>query len=219
MTYLAPSILSADLLNLQSQVTACQSGGADMIHVDVMDGQFVPNITMGPVLVNAVNKVTDLPLDVHLMIENPDNFIDEFVQAGADYLTVHQEAAVHLDRTIQKINSLDVKSGISLNPATSVDTIKWILSEVDLVLIMSVNPGFGGQKFIPYILEKIKELDKLRQQGNYDFSIQVDGGINQDNANSIVDAGADILVAGSAIFSSQMGIESTVQSFKRQCYV
>lgn len=214
MVMIAPSILSADFLELKSQIHACEKGQADMLHVDVMDGNFVPNITMGPGIIKDINRSTEVPLDVHLMIDNPDEFIEEFCNAGADYITVHQEALSHLDRSIQKINSQGINSGVSINPATAIETIKWVLSEIDMVLVMSVNPGFGGQKFIPYTLEKISELDKIRRENNYDFKIQVDGGVNLENASEIISYGADILVAGSAIFKSEAGIKDTINSFK-----
>ena len=211
MPRIAPSILSADVLKLEKQIHEVEASGAAMLHIDVMDGQFVPNITMGPFVIEAIKRTTDLPLDVHLMIANPAKYIEDFKNAGADYLTVHQEAEVHLDRTVQMIKSLGVKPGVSLNPATPIEQIKWVLSEIDLVLIMSVNPGFGGQRFIPYTLEKIKSLHDMREAQGFSFDIQVDGGVHFKNAPDIVKAGADILVAGSAVFSSDKTIKEAVK--------
>ena len=200
MAYLAPSILSADLLQLEDQIKTVTANGADYIHVDVMDGHFVPNITFGPAIVTAAKNATNLPIDVHLMISEPQNFINDFAAAGADIITVHQEACTHLDRVINQIKTTGSKAGISLNPATPVDLLLPILSEVDLVLIMSVNPGFGGQKFIRYTLNKMRQLRQIREEHNLDFLIEVDGGVSTQTASDILKAGADILVAGSAIF-------------------
>jgi ribulose-phosphate 3-epimerase len=200
MIKLAPSILSADLLKLEAQVKEVEENGADYIHVDVMDGHFVPNITFGPVIVSTLKRITSLPLDVHLMISEPDKYIKEFTDAGANIITVHQETCAHLHRTIQLIKDSGVKAGVSLNPATEISTIKIIASDLDLVLLMSVNPGFGGQKFIESTLKKIEELAKLKKENNYIFEIEIDGGINPDTAKLVAKAGAEVLVAGNAIF-------------------
>ena len=202
MKLIAPSILSADFSRLGEEIKAIEGVGADWIHVDVMDGHFVPNITIGPVVVEAVKRATELPLDVHLMIENPDQYLEDFVRAGSDTLTVQAEACVHLHRTIQAIKALGVKAGVALNPSTPISTIEWILEEVDMVLIMSVNPGFGGQKFITQALQKIKELKSMIRAKNLDVLIEVDGGINLKTIESVAKAGADVFVAGSAIFGS-----------------
>lgn len=199
---LAPSILSADFLKLGEQIKLVESGGADIIHCDIMDGQFVPNITFGPMIVKAVNKITDLPLDVHLMIKNPDAIIKEFINAGADYITVHQEEVVHLHRTIQNIKSLGAKAGVAINPATPVETLSCVLDEIDLVLIMSVNPGFGGQSFISSTLQKVQKLAALRAQHNYLYEIEIDGGMNDETIPLALQAGVDIFVAGSAVFNT-----------------
>ncbi|MDC3416438.1 ribulose-phosphate 3-epimerase [Aquibacillus salsiterrae] len=203
MTKISPSILSADFANLKEEILDVERGGADYIHVDVMDGQFVPNITMGPLVVKAIRPVTKLPLDVHLMIKNPDKFIHEFVEVGADILTVHAEASPHLDRTIQTIKDAGIKAGVVINPATPVALIQHVLPNVDLVLLMTVNPGFGGQSFIHYVLNKVEEVDKLRKEQGLRFEIEVDGGVNADTAKLCKDAGVDVLVAGSAIFNQR----------------
>ena len=202
MIKISPSILSADFARLGEEIRAIDVGGADYIHVDVMDGHFVPNITIGPLVVNAVRKVTSKPLDVHLMIENPDRYIPDFAKAGADLITVHQEAVPHLHRTIQLIKSLGKKAGVSINPATPVSTLEVILDNLDLVLLMSVNPGFGGQSFIPATLAKITELRQRIEQRGLAVEIEIDGGVKADNIGQIAAAGADIFVAGSAVFST-----------------
>jgi len=202
MIKIAPSILSADFSRLGEDIQAVDRAGADYIHVDVMDGHFVPNITIGPLVVAALRKVTDKPLDVHLMIENPDLYIEAFAKAGADIITVHQEAVPHLHRTVQLIKSLGKKAGVSLNPATPVETLDVILDELDLVLVMSVNPGFGGQAFIPSALDKISALRQRITQRGLATEIEVDGGVKIDNIRQAVAAGADVLVAGSAVFST-----------------
>lgn len=202
-TLIAPSILSADFAHLADEVAAVERGGADLLHVDVMDGHFVPNLTVGPPIVESLKKVTKLPLDCHLMMTNADAFIDEFAAAGADYLTVHVEACPHLHRTVQVIKERGVKAGVTLNPATSLHTIEEILPEVDLVLIMSVNPGFGGQKFITSCLQKIVTTRQMIDRARSRALLEVDGGIKVDNAAQILAAGADVLVAGSAIFTSR----------------
>ncbi|AAM24716.1 ribulose-phosphate 3-epimerase [Caldanaerobacter subterraneus subsp. tengcongensis MB4] len=209
---IAPSILSADFANLLQDVKEIEED-ADLLHIDVMDGHFVPNITIGSVVVKALRQYTSLPFDVHLMIENPDLYIEDFVKAGADIITVHQEACVHLHRTIQRIKGHEVKAGVALNPATPLETLKYILEYVDLVLVMTVNPGFGGQKFIDSMLKKIKELDEMRKEMNLSFEIEVDGGINIKNIKQVVEAGADIIVAGSAIFESP-DPSSTIKEFR-----
>jgi len=202
MKLIAPSILSADFSRLGEEVKAVERVGADWIHVDVMDGHFVPNITIGPLVVEAVKRVTDLPLDVHLMIEDPDRYLKDFARAGSTLMTVQVEACMHLHRTVQAIKALDVKAGVALNPATPLSTIEWILEDVDLILIMSVNPGYGGQKFIPQALQKISALKPMIRAKNPNVVIEVDGGINQETIRSAAEAGADVYVAGSAIFGS-----------------
>jgi ribulose-phosphate 3-epimerase len=202
MKLIAPSILSADFSRLGEEVKAVERVGADWIHVDVMDGHFVPNITIGPLVVKAVGGVTKLPLDVHLMIEHPDLYIEDFARAGGTLITVQAEACVHLHRTIHAIKSLDAKAGVALNPTTPLSTIEWVLEDVDLVLVMSVNPGFGGQKFIPQSIQKIRDLKTMIRAKNPNVLIEVDGGINQETIRSVAEAGADVLVAGSAIFGT-----------------
>lgn len=214
MALLAPSILSSDLLRLQEQVRIVEQNGADMIHVDVMDGHFVPNITFGPAMVKVLKRITKLPLDVHLMITNPSAYIQAFAEAGADMITVHQEACIHLDRVLNQIREQRCRPGVSLNPATPVASLSTILSIIDLVLIMTVNPGFGGQEFIPYTMQKISELKAIKDRQKLTFLIEVDGGVNAQNARSIVKAGADILVAGHAIFG-QDNIASACQALKK----
>jgi ribulose-phosphate 3-epimerase len=197
---LAPSILSADFARLAEQVRAASEGGGTVIHVDVMDGHFVPNLTVGPPLVKSLRKATKLPLDCHLMIENPDQFIAEFVDAGADWISVHQEACRHLNRTLHLIRSHDALAGVVINPATPVETLSEVLEIVDYVLVMSVNPGFGGQKFVPETVRKIRRLADLRSQRGLNYRIEVDGGIGLDTVAEVVRAGAEILVAGNAVF-------------------
>ncbi len=202
MIKIAPSILSADLLALESQIKMVEDNGADFIHIDVMDGQFVPNITFGPVIVRALKRITKLPLDVHLMIYNADRYVEEFADAGADYITVHQEALTHLHRAVDLIRKLKVKAGVSLNPATPVATLTDILPDLDLVLVMSVNPGFGGQKFLELANKKISLLEEIRRKEGFDYLIEVDGGINYETTPQVVKAGVDVLVAGKAIFAA-----------------
>lgn len=204
MIKIAPSILSADFLRLGEEVKAAEEAGADVIHVDVMDGRFVPNITIGPPVVAAVKKATSLPLDVHLMIVEPEKYIEEFAKAGADYLVVHQEASLHLHRTVQHIKELGVKAGVSINPSTPVYTLEDIIEDLDLVLIMSVNPGFGGQAFIPRALDKLRLVSELIKARNIKNppEIEIDGGIKPENARQAVDAGATMLVMGSAFYGS-----------------
>ncbi len=198
---IAPSVLSADFARLGDEVAAVERGGADWIHVDVMDGHFVPNLTVGPLIVEALRKVTKLPLDVHLMITNPDAYLGAFAEAGADYLTVHVETCPHLHRTLQAIKERGVKAGVTLNPATSVTTLEEVVADADLILVMTVNPGFGGQRFIPNTLDKIAKVRALIDRGGSHALLEVDGGVKVDNAGQIVEAGADVLVSGSAIFS------------------
>ena len=197
---LAPSILSADLLKLEQQVRTVIRNGADFIHVDIMDGHFVPNITFGPVMVSALKRICKLPLDVHLMISDPDRYIPDFVAAGASILSVHQELNPHLHSTIQRIKQYKIKAGVVLNPATDLNTILPMLGELDLVLLMTVNPGFGGQKFIKDVILKIKALAEIKRKNRYQFLIEVDGGIESHTVPAVVKAGAEVLVAGSAIF-------------------
>ncbi|PKL52057.1 MAG: ribulose-phosphate 3-epimerase [Nitrospira bacterium HGW-Nitrospira-1] len=202
MIKIAPSILSANFARLEEDIKAAENAGAHMLHIDVMDGHFVPNITIGCSVVKAVRKITRLPLDVHLMIENPDIFVKEFADAGADFLTVHCEASIHLHRTIQHIKQNNMKAGVAINPATPVLYLENILSDVDLALLMSVDPGFGGQEFIPFTIEKIKAVKKMTSKAGVTPLIEVDGGVKIENAKAIADAGADILVMGSAFFKS-----------------
>lgn len=202
MKLIAPSILSADFARLGDEVMAVEAAGADWIHVDVMDGRYVPNITIGPMVVKAVRGVTRLPVDAHLMIVEPDRYVEEFVRAGADLVAVHAEACVHLNRTIQVIKGLGAKAGVALNPSTPLGLLEWVLDELDLVVIMSVNPGFGGQKFIPNTLDKIRALKQRIADRGLSTLIQVDGGVNEKTIGDISAAGADVFVAGSAVFGS-----------------
>jgi ribulose-phosphate 3-epimerase len=215
MIKLSPSILSADFSNLLTDITAAEEAGVDLLHIDVMDGHFVPNISLGPVIMNSIKGKTSLPFDVHLMIENPDKYVPEFVQGGADIITVHVETCPHIHRTIQNIKSYGIKAGVSLNPGTSLHTIEEVLEEIDMVLIMSVNPGFGGQKFIEGSLRKISELRKMIDSRGLDIDIEVDGGVKVDNVSKIIDAGANVIVAGSAIFNGN-NIKENVLSFKEK---
>ena len=215
MVKIAPSILSSDFGRLAEQVIEAEEAGADWIHVDVMDGSFVPNITIGPAVTEAVRSATDLPVDVHLMINNPDQHLEAFADAGADYLTVHQEACVHLHKTIDAIRDMNVRPGITLNPATSIGTIEDIVDYVDLVLVMSVNPGFGGQSFIPSSIEKIKKLrDLIGRRGLTGVELEVDGGINENTAPSVVNAGSGVLVAGSAIYGHPEGVAEAIRRLR-----
>ncbi len=213
MLKLAPSILSADFGNLLDDIRKIEEGGADYIHVDVMDGHFVPNISFGAPVMKSMNGKTKLPYDVHLMIENPDQYIADFVTPQTEFITVHQEASRHLHRTIQNIKSHGVKAGVSINPATPVSSLECVLEDVDLILVMSVNPGFGGQKFIPSTLEKVRQLSELKKEKKMQFLIEIDGGINLDNAKMVMDAGVEIAVAGSAVFGAENVIER-VKEFK-----
>lgn len=214
MKLIAPSILSADFSRLGEEIRAVEAAGADWIHIDVMDGHFVPNITMGPLVVEAVRRVTKLPLDVHLMIETPDRYIADFARAGADYIAVQVEACVHLHRSVQLIKEAGVKAGVVLNPATPASALKWVLEDVDFVLVMSVNPGFGGQQFIPSSLEKIAELRRMIQERGLSTLIQVDGGVNAGTIAAVAEAGADVFVAGSAIFGSP-DYAATIRGFRQ----
>ncbi|MDZ5474386.1 ribulose-phosphate 3-epimerase [Bacillus sp. 31A1R] len=203
MVKIAPSILSADFSKLGAEIQDVEQGGADYIHVDVMDGHFVPNITIGPLIVEAIRPVTKLPLDVHLMIENPDQYIEAFANAGADYITVHVEACKHLHRTIHHIKSFGIKAGVVLNPATPVESIQHIIEDVDMVLLMSVNPGFGGQKFIPSVLQKIRQVKEMAERKGVELEIEIDGGVNEETAKLCIEAGATVLVAGSAVYNQE----------------
>ncbi|WP_305046437.1 ribulose-phosphate 3-epimerase [Geoalkalibacter sp.] len=214
MIKIAPSILSADFARLGEEVRAIEAAGADYVHVDVMDGHFVPNLTIGPPVVAALRQVTRLPLDVHLMIANPDAYIPEFAKAGADILTVHQEASTHLHRTVQLIRSLGKKAGVSLNPATPVGTLEVILDELDLVLVMSVNPGFGGQSFIPSALDKIAALRREIDRRGLAVELEVDGGVKADNIAAVAAAGARVFVAGSAVFGTS-DYAATIAALRR----
>ena len=213
MKLIAPSILSADFSRLGEEIKSVEKAGADWIHVDVMDGHFVPNITMGPLVVEAARRVTSLPIDVHLMIENADRFIPDFAKAGASLISVQVEACTHLNRTIQLIKELGVKPGVALNPATPLSAIEWVLEYIDFVLIMSVNPGFGGQAFIRNSIDKIKALSKMIKEKGLSTLIEVDGGVNKDTIRDISIAGADVFVAGSAIFGSR-DYKETIKLFK-----
>ena len=209
MIKIAPSILSADFSNLKKEIQEVEKGGADWIHVDVMDGRFVPNITMGPLVVDAIRPHTDLPLDVHLMIEEPDRFIADFVKAGADLISVHQEACPHLHRTVSYVKEQGVKAGVVINPATPVQMLEPILPEVDLVLLMTVNPGFGGQTFIQNVLPKIRDVRQMLDEHNrMHVDIEVDGGIQPETARLAVEYGANVLVAGSAVFGQKKRAEA-----------
>ncbi|TAN44700.1 MAG: ribulose-phosphate 3-epimerase [Nitrospirae bacterium] len=201
MIKISPSILSADFMRLGAEIEAAEAAGADVLHIDIMDGHFVPNITIGPMVVEAIKKITAIPLDVHLMIADPDKYAADFIKAGSDYLTVHVEAATHLHRTIQVIKNAGIKAGVSLNPATPACSLDYILPDIDLVLVMSVNPGFGGQSFIPSALGKIKALKTAIKEKGLSTIIEVDGGVKPSNAREVAEAGADMLVMGSAFFS------------------
>ena len=202
---ISPSILSADFSQLGLEIRRLEEGGADMIHVDVMDGHFVPNLTIGPPVIKALRKHCSLKFDVHLMISPVHKYIEAYADAGADIITIHPEATDNLENSINKIKELKKKVGVSLNPGTSLDLIKNLISQIDLVLIMSVNPGFGGQKFMPEVLEKIRELKKIQEEENLNFDIEIDGGINFDNCKIAIDAGANILVSGTTVFKSNDG--------------
>jgi len=212
---IAPSILSADFSVLGEEIRKVEAGGADYIHIDVMDGHFVPNITMGPLIVQAARKTTNLPLDVHLMISDPDSFIDDFAAAGASIITVHPEAVKHIHRTIQHIKEQEVKAGLALNPSTPLDILEYILPDLDMVVIMTVNPGFERQKFIKAMVPKIRKLREMINQSSYNVEIEVDGGISPDTIHEASSAGADVFVAGSAIYYSD-DYEKTIRLMRER---
>lgn len=215
MAMLAPSLLAADFANLKEEIKKIEDGGADYLHLDVMDGVFVPNISFGAPVIKSLRNITKLPFDVHLMVDKPERYIEDFVKAGADIITVHQESTTHLHRTIQLIKSFGVKAGISLNPATPVESLKHIIEDLDLILIMSVNPGFGGQSFIPAMKNKISETRSIINEKDLEIILEVDGGIKLDNVKEIIELGADLVVAGSDIFGAEDIVERT-RDFKKQ---
>ena len=212
MVRLSPSILSADFSRLGEEVAKIERGGAHLIYVDVMDGHFVPNISFGASVMKSLSGKTKLPFDVHLMIEDPDKYIDDFKTDNTEYITVHMEACTHINRTLQHIKSLGIKAGVSINPGTPVSVLEYVLEDADLVLIMSVNPGFGGQKFISSSIAKARELSRIKADKNLDFAIEIDGGINLSNANEVIDAGVEIIVAGSSVFGAD-DVEARVGEF------
>lgn len=214
MNKLSPSILSADFSKLGEEIKLVETGGAEYIHIDVMDGHFVPNITIGPDVVKSLRKTTELTFDVHLMIESPDNFIEDFYNAGSDIITVHQESCIHLHRTIQKIKSYGLKAGVSINPATPVSTLKDIIRDVDMVLIMSVNPGFGGQSLIENVKYKVFELKSMIEELNLQVDIEIDGGVTLNNLEEVLSWGVNVIVAGSAIYKAKDVAEET-RKFKK----
>jgi ribulose-phosphate 3-epimerase len=211
---IAPSVLSADFAHLAREIEKVESAGADLVHLDIMDGHFVPNITIGPPVVSSIRRFTGLPLDVHLMIENPEQYIDGFIQAGVNWMSVHVEADVHLERTLHYIKDNGLRAGVALNPATPLASLEEVLGLADYVLIMTVNPGFGGQEFIPSTLKKIRRLRESIVSNAYQVRIEVDGGIGPDNLAQVLTAGADIIVTGSAIFSSEKGASEAVREMK-----
>ena len=210
---IAPSILDANFLKLGEQIDEINNGKADLIHLDIMDGCFVPNISFGPKVVESIKKITSIPLDVHLMIENPEKHIQSYIEAGGDMITIHVETAKHLDRLVQRIKEYGVKCGLALNPATPLNTIEYVLPKIDQLLIMTVNPGFGGQKFIPEMLVKIKKARKMMENWDRSLDLQVDGGINFENVGEIIHAGANVIVAGSLIFKSKSP-KDTIEKMK-----
>ena len=210
MAKLSPSILSADFANLERDIHDIEKNGADWVHVDVMDGIFVPNITIGIPVVAAIRKITDLPLDVHLMIVEPEKYVEEFARLGADIITVHYETCTHLDRMIDQIKACGAKAAVAINPSTPISVLELVLHKLDMVLVMSVNPGYGGQKMIPYCLDKVRALVELKKQHGYTFDIQMDGGINQENVSTVIEAGVNVIVAGSAIFSGDIQAKTKV---------
>ncbi len=211
---IAPSILSADFAHLAREIEKVENAGANLVHLDVMDGHFVPNVTIGPPVVKSIRKITRLPLDAHLMIEKPERFLDDFIQAGVNWLSVHVEADAHLDRTLSHLKANGIKAGVAINPGTALSSLDQILPMADYVLIMTVNPGFGGQKFIPYTLKKVRRLRDSIVSNGYPTRIEVDGGIGPDNLHDVLTAGAEIIVAGSAIFSSQKDASVAVKELK-----
>lgn len=213
MVKIAPSLLSANFADLTKDIRKLEEGKADYLHLDVMDGIYVPNITFGPPVIKKIRKVTELPFDVHLMIDRPERFIEDFVDAGADIITVHEESTTHLHRTIQIIKSLGIKAGVTLNPTTPLSTLEYILDDIDLILVMTVNPGFGGQSFIQAMKEKIAKTREIIDENNPDIILEVDGGIKLDNAREIIELGADLLVVGSGIFNAD-DITKRVEKFK-----
>ncbi|HDD35348.1 MAG TPA: ribulose-phosphate 3-epimerase [Candidatus Desulfofervidus auxilii] len=215
---IAPSILSANFANLEAEIKAVEEAGADWIHVDVMDGHFVPNLTIGPPVIACLRQVTKLPLDVHLMIERPERYLEDFAKAGADILTVHVEASIHLHRIVQSIHQLGKKAGVALNPATPLYFLDYVLNEVDLVLIMSVNPGFGGQKYIPYSTERIQKVHQWIKKTGLEIDLEVDGGINEDTISTVIKAGANVVVAGSAIFGKE-NYKEVIKNLKEKAKV
>ncbi|MBA7598997.1 Ribulose-phosphate 3-epimerase [subsurface metagenome] len=210
---LAPSILDVDFTCLERELRKIESGGADLIHLDIMDGNFVPNISFGPKMVESIKSITSLPLEVHLMVEKPENHIKSFINAGGDIIIVHYETSKHLDRLIQTINEVDLKSGIALNPATPLSVIEYLINKIDILLLMTVNPGFGGQKFIPEMISKIEKARKMIDNQKKSISLEVDGGINLDNISKVIKAGAEIIVAGQIIFKSA-NPEMTIKKIK-----
>ena len=214
MAYLSPSILTADFADLKTQLKKLEEGGADFVHLDIMDGSFVPNITFGEPVVRSIAKATELPLDVHLMIVRPELCLEEFALPQTEFIVVHEEACLHLHRTVQQIKALGKKAGVALNPATSLSTLDYILPEIDRVLLMSVNPGFGGQKFIETSWQKIRELDQIRREKDLKFLIELDGGVNLNNAAALKEAGVDVFVAGNAVFSAE-DMAERVREFQR----
>jgi ribulose-phosphate 3-epimerase len=211
---IAPSVLSADFAQLGDQVRAAEAAGADVIHLDVMDGHFVPNITIGPLVVSAIRAVTDLPLDVHLMIDNPEMYIQAFAEAGADILVVHPEATVHLHRALQQIRDLGLRAGAALNPATPESVLQYVISDLDLVLVMTVNPGFGGQRLIPQVMDKIRAVRRMLDGVDSSAWLSVDGGIDPETAPTVVAHGADTLVAGSAIYGASEGVAAAIHALR-----
>jgi ribulose-phosphate 3-epimerase len=208
---IAPSILTADFSNLSQQIRSIELGGADWIHCDIMDGQFVPNLTFGPIVIQAVKKITKLPIDVHLMIKNPDALIEKFIEAGANWITVHQEEVIHLNRTLTRIRELGAKAGVAINPSTPTSTLIDVIDIVDMVLVMSVNPGFGAQKYIPNSLRKISELNEIREKTSSEFLIEVDGGVGMDNIKKLSTAGNNVFVIGNSIFSKDNLTAATIE--------
>ncbi|PYV14708.1 MAG: ribulose-phosphate 3-epimerase [Acidobacteria bacterium] len=215
MISIAPSILSADFAHLATEIAKAEEGGADLLHVDVMDGHFVPNITLGPPVVASIRKFTELVLDAHLMIEEPSRYVDDFIRAGVNWISVHAEADRHLNRTVAYIQDRGIRAGVALNPATPVQALEEILPDLDFVLVMSVNPGFGGQRFIPAALEKIRKLRGIISSNGYKARIEVDGGIGPANLGEVLEAGAEIIVAGSAVFHAAAGVSAAVRELKQ----